>query len=168
MVPFRYTAEMTGQQSDMQKITKGKTWVFTLKLREQARVVLVANIDVDRGLVNGAVGTVMGFSQATGSAAADVHRWPRVKFDGVPGEVRCCCVRVVCACVVNECVHVLCVCSCHVCVACGVHGCGLRVSTCVMLAYVVCKCVLIPRACRTQREGLSQGNIARSCSLFAR
>ncbi len=89
MVSFRYTAEMTGQQSDMQKITKGKTWVFNLKLREQARVALVANIDVDRGLVNGAMGTVVGFSQATGSAVADVHCWPRVKFDGVPGEVRC-------------------------------------------------------------------------------
>ena len=43
MVPFRYTAEMTGQQSDVQKLTKGKTWLFTLTLRKQARVVLVAN-----------------------------------------------------------------------------------------------------------------------------
>ena len=54
----------------------------------QARVVLVANIDVDRGLVNGAAGTVVGFDHVTGATVADDCRWPRVKFDGLLDEVR--------------------------------------------------------------------------------
>ncbi len=86
----------------------------------------------------------------------------------VPGEVRCCCVRVVCACVVSECVHVLCVCSCHVCFVCGVRG-------CVYVCLRVCTCDAC--ACRVQVRVDSNGlphaagglvTSARSRSLFAR
>ncbi len=151
MVPFRYTAEMTGQQSDIQKLTKGKTWLFTLTLRQQARVVLVANIDVDRGLVNGAVGTVVGFSQATGSAVADYHRWPRVKFDGVPGEVRC------------RCVHVLCACSGHVCVC---VWCAWLWSTCVY-ASDTCECCVQVRVDSKSLPHAAGGLVPRKfCALM--
>ena len=107
----------------------------------QARVVLVANIDVDRGLVNGAAGSVVGFDQVTGATVADDCRWPRVK---------------------------LCACSCHACVVCGVQVCVVNASMRFVLVCVLCASACLFQelaACRTQRKGLSQATIA--CSLIA-